>query len=114
VGACSGVAAVVFGAGIVDWAVSVDSTIKPCAPATRRTFPATRGDLSNYTNLQVKPPDHGISRSRDGLSTKIHALTDGKGRPLVLLITPGQGGDAPMLTHLMRQLRIERVGPGGA
>jgi len=42
------------------------------------------------------------------LSTKVHVLTDGKGRPLVLLITPGQGGDAPMLTHLMGKLRIER------
>jgi putative transposase len=114
VGACSAVAAVVFGAGIVDWAVSVDSTIKPRAPATRRTCPATQGDLSNYRNLQVKSPDHGIGRARDGLSTKIHALTDGKGRPRVLLIAPGQGGDAPMLTHLMRQLRTERVGPGRA
>lgn len=82
--------------------------------STQRTCLATQGDLSNYTNLRLEPPDHGIGRSRGGLSTKIHALTDGKGRPLVLLVAPGQGGDAPMLPHLMGQLRINRVGPGRA
>ena len=63
-------------------------------------------------NLFAEPDDHAIGRSRGGLSTKIHALVDGKGRPPVLLVAPGQGGDAPMLTHLMNQLKINRAGPG--
>jgi putative transposase len=63
-------------------------------------------------NLFAEPDDHAIGRSRGGLSTKIHALVDGKGRPLVLLVAPGQGGDAPMFTHLMDQLKIARCGPG--
>jgi transposase len=46
------------------------------------------------------------------LSTKIHALVDGKGRPLVLLTGPGQGGDSPMFPLLMGQLKINRAGPG--
>jgi transposase len=75
---------------------------------------ATQGDLSNYTNLRIEPPDHGIGRSRGGLSTKIHALTDGKGRPLVVLIGPGQGGDSPMFPLLMGQLRVGQTGPGRA
>ena len=62
-------------------------------------------------NLFDEPDDHAIGRSRGGLSTKIHALVDGKGRPLVLL-APGQGGDAPMFTHLMDQLKVNRAGPG--
>ena len=37
-------------------------------------------------NLLAEPADHAIGRSRGGLSTKIHALVDGKGRPLVLLV----------------------------
>ena len=49
-------------------------------------------------NLFAEPDDHAIGRSRGGLSTKIHSLVDGKGRPLVLLVAPGQGGDAPMFT----------------
>lgn len=80
--------------------------------STRRTCPASQGDLSNYRNLHVEPPDHAIGRSRGGLSTKIHALVDGKGRPLVLLTGPGQGGDSPMFPLLMGQLKINRAGPG--
>ena len=53
-----------------------------------------------------------MGRSRGGLSTKIHSLVDGTGRPLVVLIGPGQAGDAPMFGHLMRHLRVARHGPG--
>jgi transposase len=34
-----------------------------------------------------------VGRSRGGLTTKIHARVDRQGRPLQLLITPGQGHD---------------------
>lgn len=80
--------------------------------STARTFPAPQGAPSNYMNLFAEPDDHAIGRSRGGLSTKIHALVDGKGRPLVLLVAPGQGGDAPMFPHLIDHLKINRVGPG--
>jgi hypothetical protein len=63
-------------------------------------------------NLFADPDDHAIGRSRGGLSTKIHTLVDGKGRPLVLVVAPGQGGDAPVFTHLMDLLKINRAGPG--
>lgn len=59
-------------------------------------------------NPDVEPPDHGIGRSRGGLSTKIHQLVDGNGLPLVSLITPGQAGDSPMLLPLLKQLRVTR------
>ena len=38
----------------------------------------------NAMGLPTEPPDHAIGRSRGGLSTKIHHLCDGRGRPLVL------------------------------
>ena len=62
--------------------------------STRRTSPATLGAGSNYTNLLVEPPDHGVGRSRGGLSTKIHHIVDGAGRPLVVLLSGGQANDA--------------------
>jgi transposase len=62
-------------------------------------------------NLYDEPADHAIGRSRGGLTTKIHALVDSNGRPLVLLVAPGQGGDAPMFPHLMSHLSIDRAGP---
>lgn len=46
------------------------------------------------------------------LSTKIHHLADGKGRPLVMLVAPGRGGDSPMFAHLLTALSVPRVGPG--
>jgi transposase len=46
------------------------------------------------------------------MSTKIHQLVDGRGRPLVLALTPGQFGDSPMLTPLLYQLAVQRIGPG--
>jgi transposase len=61
----------------------------------------------NCTNSELEP-DHGIDRSRGGLSTKIHQLVDGNGLPLVTLITPGQAGDSPMFLPLMAQLRVGR------
>jgi transposase len=42
------------------------------------------------------------------LSTKIHAAVDGRGRPLVILLTPGQAGDAPMMLPLLAALRVGR------
>ena len=61
-------------------------------------------------NLLAEPDDHGIGRSRGGLSTKIHHLTDGNGLPLVVLIGAGQAGDSPMFPILLSHLRIERAG----
>jgi transposase len=46
------------------------------------------------------------------LSTKIHHIADGRSRPLVMLIGPGQGGDSPMLPVLLEQLRVPRPGRG--
>jgi hypothetical protein len=36
---------------------------------------------------------HGIGTSRGGRNTKLHAVCDVKGRPLVLLLTPGNMHD---------------------
>ncbi|WP_374954141.1 IS5 family transposase [Microbacterium sp. MYb43] len=77
--------------------------------STRRTRCASLGAGSNYTNLREEPPDHGIGRSRGGLSTKVHQLVDGNGLPLVARITPGQAGDSPMFLPLMSShLRVGR------
>jgi putative transposase len=46
------------------------------------------------------------------LSTKIHQLVDGRGRPLVVALTGGQAGDSPMLKVLLEDLSIARPGPG--
>jgi transposase len=75
----------------------------------------TQGARSNYKKSVVRvdePADHAIGRSRGGLTTKTHALVDGRGRPLVIALTPGQAGDSPALPHLLAELRVSRTGPG--
>lgn len=77
------------------------------APTSMRPIPPdSQGAGLNYTNLRVEPPDHAVGRSRGGLSTKIHQLVDGAGRPLGVMLTPSQAGDSPMFLPLVAQLRV--------
>ena len=46
------------------------------------------------------------------MSTKIHQLVDGRGRPLVIALTAGQAGDSPMLKFLLADLAVARLGGG--
>ncbi len=76
------------------WTGRSASTPRSTVPtSTRPPSRVTQGDLWNHKNLHLEPADHAIGRSRGGLSTKIHHACDGKGRPLVMLLGPGQGGD---------------------
>lgn len=68
--------------------------------------------LGPDTKVLVEPPDHGIGRSRGGLSTKVHHAVDGHGRPLSILIGAGQAGDAPACLPLLAGIRVARPGPG--
>ena len=45
-----------------------------------------------------------MGRSRGGLTTKIHALTDARGRPLRLTLTPGQSHDSLGAAELLQDL----------
>nr|WP_245190265.1 IS5 family transposase [Leucobacter exalbidus] len=98
-------------AGMVDWSISVDSTIARAHQHATNVTRLKKG-TSNYKNLLTEPLDHAVGRSRGGLSTKIHQLVDGNGLPLVTVCTAGQDGDSPMLLPLLEILRVERTGPG--
>lgn len=60
----------------------------------------------------MEPVDHGIGRSRGGLTSKIHLAVDGNGRPLSVLITPGNINDTTMMTTVLDQIRVRRAGAG--
>jgi len=57
---------------------------------------------------------NALGRSRGGVSTKIHAITDTEGRPLHVEITPGQQHDVTMaeflLAHVQGQAFIADAG----
>ncbi|MBB4931295.1 transposase [Lipingzhangella halophila] len=50
-----------------------------------------------------------LGRSRGGLTTKIHLLSDQHRRPLAIRTSPGQRGDALMFAPLMGDLRLPRT-----
>ncbi|MGA5017466.1 IS5 family transposase [Streptomyces sp. SudanB148_2056] len=92
-------------AGDIDWLVQIDSTIVRAhqhAAATGR-----KGGISGD-----EPDDHALGRSRGGLTTKVHLACDGKGRPLALLVTPGQRHDSVCARILLERIRVPRSGFG--
>ncbi|MCA1537951.1 transposase [Bradyrhizobium sp. NBAIM03] len=54
---------------------------------------------------EKKSGDHCVGRSRGGLTTKIHARVDAKGRPVRLMITPGEAHDVTCAEALLDGLR---------
>jgi hypothetical protein len=68
----------------------------------------------------VQPPggvraelaDHGLGRSRGGLSTKIHLACEQGQKPLSVVITAGQRGDSPQFAAVLAGIRVPRLGPG--
>ncbi|MGV9277712.1 IS5 family transposase [Streptomyces griseosporeus] len=93
-------------AGNIDWLVQIDSTIVRAhqhAAATGRTAAQPR---------QEEQDDHALGRSRGGLTTKIHLACDGRGRPLAVLLSPGQRNDSPCARPLLERIRVPRIGHG--
>ena len=58
------------------------------------------------------PEDEALGRSRGGLTTKLHLSCDGKGRPLSVLVTPGQRHESTQLGALLDAIRVGRSGRG--
>ena len=103
------------------WTGRSPSTPRSAVPTnTRQIRPApirTQGALSNYKNRPLddtEPAGHGIGRSRGGLTTKIHTAVDGKGRPLAVVVTGGQRNDGAMLSTVLDDIVVPRLGPGRA
>jgi transposase len=64
--------------------------------------------------VRDEPADHGLGRSRGGLSTKIHLACEQGQRPLSILITAGQRGDSPQFQAVLDAITVPRLGPGRA
>ncbi|MFH9677698.1 IS5 family transposase [Streptomyces sp. NPDC017405] len=92
-------------AGDIDWLVQIDSTI-----VRAHQHAAATGRKGGGTSDE--PDDHALGRSRGGLTTKIHLACDGKGRPLAILITPGQRHDSVCARPLLERIRVPRTGLG--
>jgi len=49
------------------------------------------------------PPDQGLGRSRGGFSSKLHLITERRGKPITLRLTAGQRHESPEAIPLLEQ-----------
>jgi transposase len=60
----------------------------------------------------VEPADHGLGRSRGGLTTKLQLGCEQGQRPVSIVVTAGQRGDSPQFTAVIERIRVPRLGVG--
>nr|AEL30540.1 transposase IS4 family protein [Streptomyces ipomoeae 91-03] len=60
----------------------------------------------------IEPDDHGLGRSRGGLTTKLHLAVEQAQKPMSLVITAGQRGDSPQFQVVLGRIRVPRLGSG--
>jgi transposase len=54
------------------------------------------------------PQNEALGRSRGGLTTKLHLACDGRGRPLSVVLTPGQSHESTQLGAVLDAIRVAR------
>ncbi|MFC5745715.1 hypothetical protein [Actinomadura rugatobispora] len=59
-----------------------------------------------------EPAEHGLGRSRGGLTTKLHLAVEQDQKPMALEDTAGQRGDSPQLKPVPQSIRAPRSGGG--
>jgi transposase len=98
--------------GRIAWTVSVDSM-------TSRAHQHAAGARTDG-HLQKEPPggvhdepaDHGLGRSRGGLTTKTHLACEQGQKILSMVVTAGHRGDSPQFVPVLRRIRVTRLGVG--
>ncbi|MCG5457866.1 IS5 family transposase [Micromonospora sp. PSH03] len=96
----------------ITWTISVDSM-------TSRAHQHTAGARRDG-HLQKEPPggvhdepaDHGLGRSRGGLTTKTHLACEQGQKVLSMVVTAGHRGDSPQFIAVLRRIKVTRLGVG--
>ena len=101
------------GAAIV-WDLSVDSTV--CRAHQHAAGARKQGDLQKEPpgGIITEPDDHGLGRSRGGLTTKLHLAVEQGQKPMSIVVTAGQRGDSPQFEPVLEKVRVPRIWAGPA
>ncbi|MEE1809056.1 IS5 family transposase [Streptomyces sp. BE133] len=96
---------------LITWDINVDSTV---CRAHQHAAGARKRDLQKEPpgGLTTEPDDHGLGRSRGGLTTKLHLAVEQGQKPMSLVITAGQRGDSPQFEPVLKAISVPRIGPG--
>jgi hypothetical protein len=73
-----------------------------------RPFASASADLQKERpgGVDAEPDDHGLGRSRGGLTTKLHFAVEQGQKPLSLLVTAGQRHDSPQFQPVLEGIRV--------
>ena len=96
----------------IRWDVSIDSMTSRAhqhAAGARRDGQAQKEPPGGVHN---EPADHGLGRSRGGLTTKTHLACEQGQKVLAMIVTGGQRGDSPQFIPVLRKIRVGRPGLG--
>jgi hypothetical protein len=56
-----------------------------------------------------EPGDHALGRSRGGVGTKLHLVTDGRGLPLAIPVRPTQAHESLYVAPVLNAVRIRQA-----
>ncbi|MFJ6944092.1 IS5 family transposase [Streptomyces wuyuanensis] len=98
--------------GLITWDVWA------LTPPSRELFSTptelAKGDLQRDKpgGVAVEPADHGLGRSRGGLTAKVHLAVEHGQKPLSFLVTAGHRHDRPQFQPVLERIRVPRAGVG--
>ncbi|MFE4958755.1 IS5 family transposase [Streptomyces sp. NPDC056653] len=97
---------------LITWDINVDSTV---CRAHQHAAGARKKGICRSNRPAASTPsrkDHGLGRSRGGLTTKLHLAVEQGQKPMSIVITAGQRGDSPQFEPVLKKIRVHRLGPG--
>ncbi|CAL9279978.1 IS5 family transposase ISBli8 [Streptomyces sp. SudanB148_2056] len=62
--------------------------------------------------VAVESDDHGLGRSRGGLTTKLHLAVEQRQKPMSIVITARHRGHSPQFEAVLEGIRVPRLGLG--
>ena len=80
------------------------STAPSCGPAGPPPGPKKKGGPAD------EPGDHALGRSQGGFGTKVHVVCDGRGRPLGVVLTPGQQHESTVFEAVLDTVAVPQRG----
>ncbi|MFD8762092.1 IS5 family transposase [Streptomyces mirabilis] len=97
---------------LITWDLNIDSTV--CRAHQHAAGARKRGSCRKEPpgGVATEPDDHGLGRSRGGLTTKLHLAVEQGQKPMSIVITAGQRGDSPQFEVVLGRIRVPRPGPG--
>ncbi|WP_199812371.1 IS5 family transposase [Streptomyces bikiniensis] len=95
--------------GLITWDVNVVSTV--CRAHQHAAGAAKKGTSrrSHQVGSLSSRPNHGLGRSRGGLTSKIHLAVEQGRKPLSVVITAGQRGDSLQFEPVLEAIRVPRL-----